>query len=252
MERSVIFAEVRKISGKLTKDQVIAGDKIMDELGEEILGTLLGVKMGSKLLTAEKLLKIYPGANTAFVDPINRLADKYEINTVDRMAVFLAQTLLETGGYKSLRENLNYSAKRLVEVFPTRVKTLKEAQALVAKGQVSIADAVYGGRFGNGINNGDGYRYRGGGLTHTTFKDNYAVATKHLNANGNKTDLVTNPEKIADPDIAVESAMIYWKTRNVNKYADKKDIEGASVVVNGGTNGLRERTKLYEKAMIIL
>lgn len=252
MKRSEVFDIIRKINGKLTTSQVKAGDEIMDKLGEDIVATLLGASTNTVKVTAEQLLKIYPKADTSFVEPINALASKYGITTKQRMAVFLSQTLHETGGYKSLRESLAYSAPRLVAVFPSRVKTLAVAQQLVAKGQSAIGDAIYGGRYGNGTNNGDGYRYRGGGLTHTTFKDNYAAATKSLKANGSDIDLVANPELIVKPAVAVETAMIFWKDNNINSYADKGDIKGASKAVNGGTNGLTERINLYNKALAVL
>lgn len=251
MQRSDIFNEIRKIKGSLTTEQVKVGDEIMDKVGEEAVAKLVGLSV-SNILTVDKLKKIYPSANTAFVDSINKYASKYGINTKERMAMFLAQVLHESGGFTKLRESLAYSASRLQAVFPSRVKTLAIAKSLVNKGQSAIGDAIYGGRYGNGINNGDGYKYRGGGLLHLTFKDNYQTATNDLKKDGFDVDLVKNPEKIIEPDIAVLTALIFWKNNNVNYFADKKDITGASKKVNGGTNGLGERKSLYNKALAVL
>ena len=42
---------------------------------------------------------------------------KFELNTPLRLAHFLAQCGHESGGFKFLRENLNYSAKGLMGIF---------------------------------------------------------------------------------------------------------------------------------------
>ena len=252
MQRSDIFNEVRKIKGSLSNDQVKAGDEIMNELGEDIVRRLVGMSSNNVLLTVEKLKKIYPNANTAFVDVINKIAPKYEITTKLRMAMFLAQVIHESNGFTSLRESLAYRPERLLAVFPKYVKSLDQAKRLVNSGQVAIGDCVYGGRNGNGVNNGDGYKYRGGGLMHTTGKTNYTRVSKELNANGVTIDLITKPEDIVKPEIAVESAMIFWKDNKLNALADKKEVTEATKVVNGGTNGLKERKELYSKAIAVL
>ena len=251
MNREIIFEQLRKITGKLTSKQVKSGDFIMDKLGEEIMADLVGL-LSVELLTTEKLQKIYPGADNAFVEEINRLAHKYDINTKERMAMFLAQVIHESSGFKKLRESLGYTPERLQAVFPNRFKTVAQAKAVTDKGQVAVGDSIYGGRMGNGSNNGDGYKYRGGGLMHTTGKTNYGIVNKELNAMGTKVDLVTNPDHIVKPSIAVESAMIFWRDNNLNKHADKKDVASATKVINGGSNGLKERTNLYNKAIKIL
>lgn len=251
MDRAVIFKELRKITGKLTTKQVDAGDLIMDKLGEEVMADLVGLA-SVEILTTEKLQKIYPGADNAFVSEINTFASKYDINTKERMAMFLAQVIHESGGFKKLRESLAYSPDRLKAVFPNRFKTVAQAKAITDKGQVAIGDSIYGGRMGNGTNNGDGYKYRGGGLMHTTGKTNYTIVNKALNEMGTKVDLITNPDHIVKPSIAVESAMIFWRDNNLNKHADKKDVTTATKVINGGSNGLKERTNLYNKAIKIL
>lgn len=251
MDRSIIFDQLRKITGKLSSKQVKAGDFIMDKLGEEIMYDLVGLE-SVELLTTEKLQKIYPGADNVFVEEINKFASKYSINTKERMAMFLAQVIHESGGFKKLRESLSYSPERLQAVFPNRFKNVAAAKAVTDKGQVAIGDSIYGGRMGNGTNNGDGYKYRGGGLMHTTGKTNYTIVNKALNEMGTKVDLVTNPDHIIKPEIAVESAMIFWRDNNLNKHADKKDVTTATKVINGGSNGLKERTNLYNKAMQIL
>lgn len=252
MTRKDIFNEVRKIRGSLSDDQVKAGDEIMDKLGEDIVRRLTGMSTAKTILTVEQLKKIYPSANVAFVDVINSIAPKYEITTTKRMAMFLAQVLHESGGFNKLRESLAYTPQRLAQVFPNRFKTVAQAKLVTDKGQVAIGDSIYGGRMGNGKDNGDGYKYRGGGLLHTTGKDNYTIVSKNMNASGVKIDLVSRPEDIVKPEIAVESAMIFWRDNKLNALADKDMITEATKVVNGGTNGLAERKALYSKAIAVL
>lgn len=246
--RKAIFDYIRDINGIVTAEQVIAGDNIMNKVGEFEVAKFLGVGV---MLTNKKLTDIYTGANVSFVDAINRYAIEYDINTKERMAAFLAQVLHETNGFNKLRESLAYSAVRLQQIFPNRFKTVAIAQNVVSKGQVAIADSIYGGRLGNNMN-GDGYKYRGGGLMHTTGKSNYAEVQAALKDNGIQVDLINKPELITTPDIAIQSAMIFWHNRNINEIADDKDIRKVSITVNGGTNGLAERTAIYNKALKIL
>lgn len=252
LDKSKVFNELRKINGKLTTDQVKAGDEVMDMVGVDLIGQLVGLTVSKFTLTESQLKSIYPSANIAFVSSINKFGSKYEINTSARMAMFLAQVIHESGGFTKLRESLAYTPERLQAVFPSRFKTVAAAKVVTVKGQVAIGDSIYGGRMGNGVSNGDGYKYRGGGLMHTTGKTNYTIATKRLNESGTTVDLVSNPEKIIEPDIAVETAMIFWVDNNLNKHADAKDIKSATKVINGGTNGLADRTSLYNKAIKVL
>lgn len=248
VDRAIIFDYIRNVNGTVTADQVKAGDEIMNKVGEAVMARFLGV---GSMLTVEKLQKIYPSANNTFVDAINRYAIQYDINSKERLAAFLAQVLHETNGFNKLRESLAYSAERLRAVFPSRFKNVAAAQNVVTKGQVAIGDAIYGGRLGN-TNAGDGYKYRGGGLMHTTGKTNYQEVQNALIDNGIRVNLITNPELITTPDIAIQSAMIFWHNRNINAIADTKDITKVSRTVNGGDNGLKERTALYKKCLEVL
>lgn len=241
-----LFDKLRQMSGgKLTEDQVEAMNALLDKSYEVVVAQMLIAKPEPKPeITPEKLKLIYPGANTAFCQYINFYAERYGITTKERLAAFLANTLHETSGYTKLRESLDYTATRLLVVFPARITNSAHAQRLIEKGQTAIGDAIYGGRYGNGQNNGDGYRYRGGGLMHTTFKDNYKMTGRRINV-----DLLNHPEKIAEPETAVKAAMDYWQSRQCNLPADRGDIEGVRLLVNGGSNGLAEVKKLYASAL---
>lgn len=96
-------------------------------------------------------------------DDMQQLFEKYEINTTNRAAGFLAQCGHESGGFKALQENLNYSAAALLKVFPKYFKSVEEAEKY-ARNPEKIANRVYADRMGNGNEeSGDGYRYRGRG-----------------------------------------------------------------------------------------
>lgn len=245
MSAKYLFERMRAVLGSLTQSQVDATNALLDAGYENVVAQIFLAKPEVKPeITPEKLKLIYPGANTAFCQHINFYAEKYGVTTKERMAAFLATTLHESKGFKKMRESLDYTATRLLVVFPTRITNLAHAQRLIEKGQVAIGDTVYGGRYGNGKNNGDGYRYRGGGLIQLTFKDNYKETGQRI-----KVDLLNHPEKITEPETAVKAAFDFWATRQINAPADRGDITTVRLLVNGGSIGLAEVKQLYVSAL---
>jgi putative chitinase len=170
-------------------------------------------------------------------DSIMLTLEKYDINSKERIAAFLANAIHETGGLRAFEENLNYSEKGLLATFSRRI-TKEEAVELARKPE-QIANKVYGGRNGN-KDVGDGWKYRGRGIFQTTFKDNYSKVSKALGK-----DFVNNPELLSKPPYAALSAGVYWNSNNLNVLADKGDILGITKKINGGTNGLEDRIKYY-------
>lgn len=180
-------------------------------------------------------------------DDLQPLFEKYEINTTNRAAGFLAQCSHESSGFKVLQENLNYSAAALLKVFPKYFKTMEEAEMYAGKPK-KIANKVYANRMGNGSEeSGDGYKYRGRGCIQLTGKDNYR---KFAEISG--LGLEETLTYCISPKGAVESALYYWKSRNINTYCDKDDIKGMTKAVNGGYNGLKDREKKYNEYKHIL
>ena len=165
------------------------------------------------------------------------------IDTAERVCMFLAQTGHESGGFNIFTENLNYSAKGLRGVFGKYFSDDASALAYERKPE-KIANRVYGGRMGNGPeSSGDGFKYRGRGMIMTTGKDNYTAFSKDSGI-----DAVNNPDLLAtDMSVAIKSAIWFWNKNNLNKYADAKDITGATKKINGGTIGLDDRTSRYNK-----
>ena len=194
-------------------------------------------------MTLEQFNAIFPNNKDAsiIVENINKLKEKYELNTTNRMAGFLAQCGHESMGFTVMKENLNYSALGLQKVFKKYFPTKALANAYNRQPQ-KIANRVYANRYGNGSEaSGDGYRYSGKGYIQLTFKSNYMDFAKSIG----KTleDTIIYLETIEG---ALESALWYWKNRKVISYCDKDDIVGMTKVINGGTIGLEDRTKHYE------
>lgn len=160
---------------------------------------------------------------------LTKILPKYEINTKERVAGFVAQTAHESGNYTTLKENLNYSAAGLTKTWNKRFPT--EATAMpYNRNPEKIANKVYADRLGNGNEaSGEGWKYRGRGVIQLTGKNNYAAFAKSINKTLDET--VTYLET---KEGAIESACWFWKTNNLNKWVDAKDFDGLSDCINRG------------------
>jgi len=185
---------------------------------------------------------------------IEQYCEKYKINTVERISHFLAQVNYESNYMKSIEENLNYSAERLLKVFPKYFKNIYEANEF-AYNREKIANRVYANRMGNGDEqSGDGYRYRGRGLIQLTGKNNYLKFSKWYN---DSKIFVDSPDLLLQPQFAVLSAFFYWDKNKLNDYiiietGSYNICKKLTKKINGGYNGLDERFKLYLKISGIL
>lgn len=247
-----VFDRLRNITvSRISQEQVDIGNKILSFISEKDLLIFLGEKRLTYIINKEKLLKIYPSVNTEFVDTINKYSEIFEINTKERMAMFLAHSIHESAGFNKLQESFAYKPSRLLAVFPSRIRNLIFATSLVNKGKEAIANYLYNGRYGNN-NVNDGWLYSGKGIGGLTFKDNYVKMYDTMKKYGYDYDIVSNPQLLLDKDIATISFMCYWKIKGLNSLADKKDIKSSTYIINGGYNGLGERDKLYKLALKIL
>lgn len=155
---------------------------------------------------------------------------------------FMTQVATETGGIRRLDENMNYSARRLLEVFPTRV-TPQKAQELQGKPR-QIANHVYGNRLGNrGRHTDDGWTYRGSGFLQLTGRENFRKRGDEVGL-----PLEENPEMARQPNAGLLAAAAYWTARNINKAAKRDQLVKVRSLVNGGTNGLAEARVWYQRA----
>jgi putative chitinase len=200
-------------------------------------------------LTVRQIKDMVPGIPYAdhWVEALNILLPDYNINTPKRMAAFIAQCAHESGGFKFLKENLNYKADSLMRVFPKYFHTHELANQYAKKPEM-IANRVYGNRMGNGDEaSGDGYRYCGRGLIQLTGKDNYSWFAASLE--------ITVEEAAAYLETfegAAQSACWFWETNNLNVEADAGDIKKMTKKINGGYIGLEDRIKHYEHALHVL
>lgn len=203
------------------------------------------------MLTAKQLRQCMPYIKdvniAALLEPLNIAMAIYEINTPIRIAHFLAQIAHESSYLNTSEENLNYSAAGLMKVFPKYFKTLEDAKK-VERNPAAIANIVYANRLGNGDGaSGDGYKFRGRGAIQNTGKANYALLSTALGV-----DFVKNPDLLKTPQYSMLAACQFWKSRGINALADKNDIVGVTKKINGGTNGLEDRSKNLVRCKAIL
>jgi putative chitinase len=174
------------------------------------------------------------GIEGKWLEPLKETFEKYQINTPKRQACFIGQCMHESGGFKQLRENLNYSAKALMNTWPSRFSDADTAEKFERQPE-KIANKVYSGRMGN-TEDGDGAKYIGRGLIQLTGKDNYKAFGEAIGE-----DLVANPQLLEEPRYAALSAGWFWNKRGLNALADVMDIETMSKRINGGNIGMADR-----------
>lgn len=148
---------------------------------------------------------------------------------------WLREILHESGMLSRLEEGLNYSAERLMQVWPKRFPTLESAQPYARNGMV-LANKVYGGRMGN-VDPGDGFKYRGRGLMMVTGRDNYRALGKIMGL-----DLERNPDLLAQPVYALLAAIAWWEGNVPDGIMG--DVKRVRRAVNGGATGLQHTTQL--------
>lgn len=203
------------------------------------------------ILTAEQLKQILthnPNAED-WVDPLNAVLNNAKINSVSRIAAFLAQTAHESLDYTRLSENLNYSAKGLQATWPSRFDAA--TAAAYARQPEKIANKVYALRLGNGDEkSGDGWKYRGRGIIQVTGKKNYGACSIAIYGDSR---LIENPELLStDKEAAIKSACWYWDTTKLNELADNHKIAEMTKKINGGYLGLAEREEKFALAYKVL
>lgn len=201
------------------------------------------------MITVDQIKHIAPlNKNpTQWCDTFNNHIEKYDINTPLRVAALLAQCAYESGDFINLYEDLNYRPETLMHLWPSRFPTLMVADEYKMQPQ-KIANCVYANRMGNGNeSSGDGWKYRGRGLIQLTGKSVYTNFANYL-----KVSVEDCLNYIMYPDGAVESACWFWKTKSINTFADKKDINGMTKAINGGLNGLTNRKIKYQLALDVI
>jgi putative chitinase len=169
-----------------------------------------------KLLTSPTLATISPDTPRKRIEQLtpelNRTLLEFDITTPLRQAHFLAQIAHESDHFNALEE--------------------------YASGE----DYEWRDDLGN-IYPGDGVRFKGRGLIQITGRRNYRECGRALGV-----DLISNPTRLSDPDLASRSAGWYWNSRQLNQVADRDDVRAVTEMINGGLNGLSDRIRFLSAA----
>jgi len=173
-------------------------------------------------LTSNQLQQILgrtPPNLQAFTTAFNDGFPRFEITTPQRVCHFLAQVAHETGGLRWLRE---------------------------------LGDQAYFTQYENrrdlgNTQPGDGYRYRGAGLLHTTGRYNFALISTSLGI-----DFLNQPDRLAELPHCVTAGLWEWQRRKLNQWADVDDVQTITRRINGGLNGLRDRLSYLQRAKLVL
>ncbi len=197
-------------------------------------------------MTIQKLKGVIPDF---VLEQLPEVMTKFNINTTLRLSHFLSQCSHESGNFKMVTENLNYSKDGLLKIFPKYFPgNLSESYA---RNPEKIASRVYGGRMGNGDETTkEGWKYRGRGYLQITGKENYKKLGDFLGV-----DLVKNPE-LVESKYPLMSAAFFFNNNKLWTICDKGSTDDVvtqvTKKVNGGTNGLDHRLQEFKKIFKIL
>ena len=176
----------------------------------------IAVVSTNTLITQTQLSAIAPYSKGDRLDKLlpqlNTTMHRYAITSPLRKAHFLAQVGHESDGFNTNEE------------------------------YASGADYEWRTDLGN-TKSGDGVRFKGRGLIQVTGRANYGECGRALGV-----DLISNPQRLGDYDLACLSAGWYWDSRNLNNFADRDDILAITKIINGGTNGLADRQSYLARA----
>ena len=196
-------------------------------------------------MTSEQLQAL--GIDQKWLESLNETFAKYGIDTPTRQAAFIGQCQHESNNFKTLEENLHYSARGLMATWPSRFPNEAVANEY-ANNPEKIANKVYGGRadLGN-TEDGDGWRFHGRGVIQLTGRSNYTVCGDALGQ-----PFASQPSLVLEPKWACLSAGWFWNKKGLNALADNEDWQTMTKRINGGLNGYDDRVNKIHKAMDIL
>jgi len=176
-------------------------------------------------------------------DQLPNVIETFEINTPLRLAHFISQCAHESNNFKSLSENLNYSADGLKKIFPHYFPD--DTADDYARQPEKIANHVYAGRGGNGDeDSGDGWTFRGRGAIQITLRDNYQALSDEMDY-----DFISDPDSVAT-DYALISGAWFFKKNNLfiicDQGNDRTTVEKLTKKINGGLNGIEDRWEKFQ------
>jgi len=207
-------------------------------------------------LSIEKIRAVIPKVKQAVVESLRQLSIcvvKYDMDmyTYDFL---LSQTYHESYLIYNRVESFRYKKSRMLAVFGRHHPDVKRNPTKYIGNPQALANYVYANRMGNGPeSSGDGWRYRGRGLTQITGKDMYRLMTKLYNRRYNTNiSFVRNPDLTLVPQISARIVFLFWYYKKIPNVISKAYAQGESdynitkrvtKLINGGTNGLKERYK---------
>lgn len=204
------------------------------------------------MLTLETMTRLFPhaptGAHLAFVQARETLDAAGLTQPGWRMPFFLAQLGHESDGLRRTTESLIFSrASRIARVWPTRFPTPASARPYVRNPR-ALAEKVYGGRadLGN-LEPGDGARFIGRGYLQITGRANYRAIGRRIGL-----DLEAQPERAAEPEVAVKVACAFWSEQGLNALCDAGRFAAVTRRINGGLTGYEDRMDWLEQAIACL
>jgi putative chitinase len=199
----------------------------------------------SKIITVNiNYSKLKGHVPDSVIDQIPFIIEKFHCNNVLRLSHFLSQCAHESGNFKAVSENLNYSAKGLLGTFGKYFDSTSAAK--YEKKPEMIASRVYGSRMGNGDESTkEGYKFRGRGYIQLTGKSNYLKFTQFIGE-----DCVLNPDLVSTK-YPLASAAFFFDSNKLwsicDKGSDDSTVTSVTKRVNGGTIGLPDRIKHFKE-----
>jgi putative chitinase len=182
-----------------------------------------------------------PGLRAGMIETAPAVFRKYGINTPLLIAHVMAQISHECGAGHDVVENLNYTAGRMMQVWPSRFPTMASATPYAGNPR-ALANKVYNGRMGNVSGSDDGWNFRGRGASQTTGREGYQRLAR---ATG--LDVVNHPDLVNDPRYFMECGVADFINCGCLPYAKADDIVNATRRLNGGTVGLDQRKQWLAK-----
>lgn len=191
----------------------------------------------------------------AWVDPIKKACLQYNISSIRQVASFISQMAHESGFKLGAREDTNFSAKRLAQVWPNRYAINPKAALehrlpndlakRLGGNAIAIANNVYANRMGNGDEaSGDGYKFRGSGPKQLTGRSNITRFGQSVRMNVDQALAY-----ILTLEGGVMSAGWFWKENDLNPLADSPGVEDETQRINGGLNGLEDRRARFNNVI---
>jgi putative chitinase len=184
--------------------------------------------------------KLIPNLRDGMAAAAPAVFERYGFTNATIVAQFMAQVSLECGAGTEVVENLNYTAQRMCQVWPSRFPNINAAVPYAHNPRL-LANKVYNGRMGNALNSNDGWNYRGRGGTQTTGKEGYQTLQAALAKFNIHLDLLNNPDLVNDPAQFLECAAADFVACGCLPWAAQGNIVQVTRHLNGGLTDLDQR-----------